>query len=162
MDRWPKKSRLLDRVREPAIWQIVIAHEMTMLNRFSSLILALVISGSMMAGTRGVQRGHVCEMAGMEGIVDMEAMPCCEQHQSASMESLYGSPEPCCVNVPPAPGSSGSTYNLRAPSFSVTVIHPAVAHSPLVLPQRRECPYSPRVFLPNLQASYIRNLALLI
>lgn len=135
---------------------------LTMLKRFSSLILALVIGGSVFAGTARVEDEHVCEMAGMEAMAGMETMPCCKKNQNAAVESESGTPEQCCVAIPPETGSRGTTFNLRAPSFSIAVIHPAVAGSPLALPKPYECFYSPHVFLPNLQASYIRNHSILI
>jgi len=133
-----------------------------MLKRFSSLILALVIGGSVMAGTARLRDEHVCQMAGMEGMPGMETMPCCKKNQSASVDSESGSPDQCCISIPQETGSSGTTFNLRPPSFSVAVIHPAIVQSPPIPPNPYECSYSPQVVLPNLQASYIRNLALLI
>jgi len=135
---------------------------LTMLKRFSSLILALVIGGSVFVGTARVQDEHVCEMAGMEAMPGMETMPCCKKNQNAAVESDSGPLEQCCVILPPETGSRGTTFNLRAPSFSIAVIHPAVVQSPLAGPKPYECSYSPPVFLPNLQASYIRNLSILI
>jgi len=133
-----------------------------MLKRLSSLILALVIGGSVFAGTARLTDEHVCEMAGMEAMPGRETMPCCKKHQSASVDSESGSQEQCCVNIPPETGSRGTTFNLRAPFFSIAVIHPALAQSPLAVPKPYECSYSPHVFLPNLQASYILNLSILI
>jgi hypothetical protein len=135
---------------------------LAMLKRFSSLMLALVIGGSVLSGTARPQDEHVCEMAGMEGMPGMETMPCCKKHDTQSLSSKSGSPGQCCVNIPQGPGSSGITFNLRLPSFSIAVIHPAVAQPPLAAPKPYECSYSSQVFLPNLQSSYIRNLSLLI
>ena len=131
-----------------------------MLKRFSSLILALLIGGSVMAGTTRLQDEHVCQMAGLEGMQGMETMPCCKKNQSASVDSE--STEQCCFSIPQETGSSGTTFNLQPPSFSVAVIHPAIVQSPLAAPKPYECSHSTEVFLPNLQASYIRNLSLLI
>ena len=133
-----------------------------MLKRFSSLILALVIGSSVLAGTARIEDEHACQMAGMEAMPGMETMPCCKKNRSASIVSEPDSPGSCCVNIPPEPGSSGTMFNLRPPSFSVAVIHPAIVQSPTIPPKPYECSYSPQVFLPNLQASYIRNLSLLI
>jgi hypothetical protein len=133
-----------------------------MLKRFSSLMLALAIGSSVMAGAARLHDEHVCQMAGMEAMPGMETMPCCKKNQSSSVESESGSREQCCVTTPQETGSSGTTFNLRPPSFSVAVIHPAVAQSPLTAPKPYERSHSTEVFLPNLQASYIRNLALLI
>ena len=133
-----------------------------MLKRFSSLILALVVGGSVMVATSRLKDEHVCQMAGMEGMPGMETMPCCKENPSASVDSESGSSEQCCISIPQETGSSGTTFNLRPPSFSVAVVHPAVLQSPLTAPKPYECSHSTKVFLPNLQASYIRNLSLLI
>ena len=133
-----------------------------MLKRFSSLILALMLGGSVLAGTARLHQEHACEMAGMEMMPGMETMPCCKEHQSRSVASESSSSEQCCFTIPQETGSSGTTFNLRPPSFSIAVIHPAVVRSPMTLPRPYECSYSTQVFLPNLQASYIRNLSLLI
>jgi len=135
---------------------------LTMLKRFSSLILALVIGGSVFAGTARLKDEHVCPMAGMEATAGMETMPCCLKNQSASVDSESGTQGECCINIPQETGSRGATFNLRPPSFSLAIIHPAVVQSPLAVPKPYECSYSPQVFLPNLQASYIRNLSILI
>ncbi len=133
-----------------------------MLKRFSSLILVLVIGGSVLAGMARLQDEHVCQMAGMEAMPGMETMACCAKNRSASVDSESGSPEQCCVAIPPETGSRGTTFTLRPPTFSVSVSHPALVQSPLVAPKPSESAYSPKVFLPNLQASYIRNLSILI
>ena len=160
-----------------------------MLKRFSSLILALVIGGSVLAGTARPQDEHVCQMAGMEMMPEhgadaggmemmlahgvdargmeampghgedtggMEMMPCCKKYKAQSVVSE------CCINIPQETGSSGTTFNLRPPSFSVAVIHPAIVQPPMTVPKPTECSYSTEVFLPNLQASYLRNLSFLI
>ena len=96
----------------------------------------------------------------MEGMPGMETMPCCKKHESVGSDS--GSREQCCVTIPQETGSSGTTFNVRPPSFSIAVIHPAIVQSPLAVPKPYECSYSTAVFLPNLQASYIRNHSFLI
>jgi hypothetical protein len=133
-----------------------------MLKRFSSLILGLMIGGSVMAGTPRLPDEHVCQMAGMEGMPGMGTMPCCKKHEIQSVSSESGSPEQCCVTLPQETGSRGATFNLRPLSFSVTANHPAVVQPPLAAPEPYECSSSTTLFLPNLQASYIRNLSLLI
>jgi len=133
-----------------------------MLKRFSSLILALLIGTSVLAGTARLHDEHVCQMADLAAMPGMETMSCCKKNQSASVDSESGPAEQCCVSIPPETSSRGATFNLRAPYFSIAVIHPAVVRSPLAAPKRTECSYSPLVFLPNLQASYIRNLVILI
>lgn len=131
-----------------------------MLKRLSSLVLVLVVGGSLLAGTARVRSEHVCKMADMENMPSMDTMPCCkEQAGVATAESDMGM---CCVTIPKAPGSSGTTFKLQPPSFSVAVVHPAIAPRPVMLPKRFECSNSNEVFLPNLQPSYIRNLSLLI
>ena len=156
-----------------------------MLKRFSSLILALVIGGSVLAGTVRPSNEHVCNMGmeltpvmempndlpslrpsheilrGME-IPDIETMPCCKKHATQAVSSEPGSPGPCCLNIPQEARSSGTAFKLRPPAFSIAVIHPAVMQSLTAAPKLYEWSYSPEVFVPNLQASYIRNLSLLI
>ena len=88
--------------------------------------------------------------------VGMEMMPCCKKHKIQSVISE------CCINIPQETGTSGATYNLRPPSSNVALVHPAVVESPLAAPKPYECSCSTEVFLPNLQASYIRNLSFLI
>ena len=133
-----------------------------MLKRVSSLILVLVIGSSVLAGTARLQEEHVCSMAGMEMMAGMEAMPCCKKHDTPSVVSESGPEGQCCFTIPQGPGSTATTFNLRPPSFNIAVIHPAIAQSSITEPKPYECSYSATVFLPNLQASYIRNLALLI
>ena len=133
-----------------------------MLKRFSSLIMALVIGGTVLAVPALRHDEHVCKMAGMEMMPGMETMPCCEKDGTQSAVSESGNMGVCCVTIPRAPGSSGTTFKLRPPSFSVAVVQPALVQSPVTLPKPYERPYSTQVFLPNLQASYLRNLSFLI
>jgi hypothetical protein len=169
-----------------------------MLKRFLSLILALVIGGSVLAVTVRPSNEHVCGMAGiaimpgaemdhgmelmpgmempaspslshsqemmtgMDMMPGMETMPCCLKHVAQSVSSQSGSQGLCCVNIPQETGSSGTTFNLRLPSFNVAVIHPAIVQPPIMAPRPYECSYSTELFLPNLQASYLRNLSFLI
>jgi hypothetical protein len=135
---------------------------LTMLKRSSSLILALMLGSSVMAGTACFRNKPVCEMADMDAMPGMETMPCCNENQGASIAGESGSPEQCCINTPQETGSRGATFNLSPPCFSVAIMHPAVVQSPLAAPKPYECSYSAHVFLPNLQASYIRNLSILI
>ena len=135
---------------------------LAMLKRFSSLILALVIGGSVLAGTPRLHDEHVCKMAGMEMTPGMETMPCCKKHETPSVMSESGSSGQCCATIPQETGSSGTTFKLRPPAFSIAIIHPVVVESPITALKPYECSYSAQVFLPNLQASYIRNLSLLI
>lgn len=86
----------------------------------------------------------------------METMPCCKKHKTQSVLSE------CCINIPQETGSSGTTFTLRPPSFSVAVIHPAIRQPPITAPKPYEFIYSTEVFLPNLQTSYLRNLSFLI
>lgn len=133
-----------------------------MLKRFSSLILALAIGGSLLAGTAKVRSEHVCPMASMEAMPGMETMSCCKNDEAQSVSSESGSQQECCVSVPQETGSSGTTFNVRPPSFSIAVIHPASAQSPPAAPKAYASSFAAEVYLPNLRASYIRNLALLI
>ena len=129
-----------------------------MLKRLSSLALVLLLGGSVLAGAAQVKSEQVCAMSGME-MPDMDVMPCCGEEQAKAtfeQDDMLN----CCIAIPPSPGSSGTTFKLRPPSFSFAVIHPAIAQAPIL--SRRHEHLSTQVFLPNLQASYIRNLSLLI
>ena len=132
-----------------------------MLKRLSSLVLMFVVGGSVLAGTARLHDEHVCKMAGMEMMPGMETMPCCKAERTQGDQSEVNTPE-CCVTETQESGPAGATFSPRPPSFSIAVIHPAIVQSPLTLPKPYECSYSTQVFLPNLQASYIRNLSLLI
>ena len=125
-----------------------------MVKRFSTLILALLLGGSALARTATRNGEHVCEKAAME------AMPGCEAHQSLYVLSESSSSEECCFITPQETGSRGTTFNLRAPSFSIAVVHPAVVQSPPPVLKAHQSSYS--AVLHDLQASYIRNLSLLI
>lgn len=126
-----------------------------MLKRFSSLALVLLLAGSIFAGAVQVRQEHVCAMAGME------TMPCCHEGQAQAPKLDHDDMLVCCIAIPPAPGSSGTTFKLSPPSFSVAILHPAVEQSPATQSTGQERP-SAQFFLPNLQATYIRNLSLLI
>lgn len=125
-----------------------------MLKRLSSLALVLLITGNVFAGAARVRDEHVCEMAGME------MMPCCHEGQAQAPKLDHDYMSVCCVAIPQAPGSSGTTFKLSPPSFSIAVLYPQLEHSPSIL-SRGEHP-SAQFFLPNLQTTYIRNLSLLI
>jgi hypothetical protein len=101
-------------------------------------------------------------MPGMQMMHGMETMPCCMKQAAQSVSSKSGSQGECCVNIPQETGSSGTTFILRPPSFSVAVIHPAIVQPPITVPKPTERSYSTELFLPNLQASYLRNLSFLI
>ena len=120
-----------------------------------------MLGGSVLAGTARLQKEHVCEMAGME-MPGMETMPCCKEHASPFVLSESNSSEQCCFTIPQETGSRGTTFNLRSPSFSIAVTHPAVVQPPLPALKPYERAYSTQVYLPNLQATYIRNLSFLI
>jgi len=132
-----------------------------MLKRLSSLILVLVVGGSVLAGPARLHDEHVCKMAAMETMPAPETMPCCKAEQ-AQEEKGKVTPHECCVIETQESGPSGSTFSPRPPSFSIAVVHPAIVQSPVTLPTPYEHPYSTQVFLPNRHASYIRNLSLLI
>ena len=129
-----------------------------MLKRFSSLILALLLGGSALAGAATRQGDHLCEMAGMAPAI--ETTPCCKEHESLFVLSEYESSDQCCFTTPQETGSRGTTFNLTARYFSIAVNHPAVEHSSLPVLKAHQSSYSQ--VLPNLQDSYIRNLSLLI
>ena len=82
-----------------------------MLKRFSSLILALVIGSSVLAGSARVQDEHVCQMAGTEMMpehgadaVGMEAMPNIEAMPGMEMMPEHGAD---AVGMEAMPGMEG-------------------------------------------------------
>lgn len=127
-----------------------------MLKRLSSLALILVLGGSVIAGVPLHLSEHACGMAGME------MMDCCQVAQMQQDTPETAAARLCCVINCSQPGPTGAQFTWRTPSFGVTTLPPAVAQSPIALlrpPGRRS---STQFYSPNLQASYIRNLSLLI
>lgn len=185
--------------------------------RLSSLMLVLMVGGSVFAGTVRLSGEHVCSMTGMmmpshmpaatgmksaemegmscadmpdmenmpemevsgtEGTADMDiadvevtpgvdmsgmlTMPCCKKDQIGAATEESSGMGVCCVTVPQEPGSTGTTFNLRSPSFNISISHPAIMQTPVTLLQPDPRPHVTQIFLPNLQASYVRNLSFLI
>jgi hypothetical protein len=151
----------------PALPSLSPSHEMMAGMDMAPALPTLPTSHEMMSGMEvppappSLSPSHEM-MPGMEIKPGMETMPCCQKHGAQSGSSEPPSPGRCCVNIPQGPGSSATIFNLSPPSFSIAVIHPAIVQSPLAAPKPYECSFSTEVFLPNLQATYIRNLALLI
>ena len=131
-----------------------------MLKRFSSLILALVLGGSALAGTATRQGGDPCEMEGMDMAPAIESTPCCKEHESLFILSQFRSSEQCCFTTPKETGFRETAFNLSARFFSIAVTYPQVEHTSLALLTPYRSVYSQ--VLPDLQHSYIRNLSLLI
>jgi hypothetical protein len=181
------------------------------LKRISSLVLVLVLGGSVFAGNVWQGSGHICKMmmpmilnmAHMRGMkvvgradsssmaapeleTDSGAISCGMEQMSemdipdseslsTDMAGLYTmssckvdaeaatelSNEQCCVTIPQETGPAGTTSNLR-PSSSIAIIHPALTQPPVFLPIQGTRPFVTQAFLPNLQATYIRNLSFLI
>ena len=128
-----------------------------MLKRLSSLVLILVLGGSALAGVPMHQNEPGCN-----GMAGMEMMDCCKMAQMQGNAPATIAARLCCMIDCQEPGPTGAQFNLRAPDFSVSPLPPAVMQSPGVLPIPLERPFSTPIYLPNLQASYIRNLSLLI
>lgn len=128
-----------------------------MLKRFSSLILALLLGGSALAGTATRQGGDPCEMDMAPAI---ETTPCCEEHESLIVLSPSRSWEQCCFTTPKETGVRETAFNLSARFFSIAVTYPEVVDSSLTQLTPHRSSYSQ--VLPDLQHSYIRNLSLLI
>ena len=128
-----------------------------MLKRFSSLILALLLGGSALAGT-AARDGEFCEIAGTAPSIDTTL--CSKEHGSLFILSQFRSSEQCCFTTPKETGFRETAFNLSARFFSIGVTYPEVEHSSLTLLTSYRSFYSQ--VLPDLQHSYIRNLALLI
>lgn len=133
------------------------------LNQSHEMTPGMEMMPGMEMPTASLSSNHSHEMMpGMEMMPGTETMPCCLKHGAQSVSSQSGSLGQCCVNIPQETGSSGTTFNLRLPSFNVALIHPAIVPPPITAPKPYECSYSTELFLPNLQASYLRNLSFLI
>ena len=128
-----------------------------MLKRFSSLILALLLGGSALAGTE-TRHGHFCEIAGTAPSI--ETTPCSKERESLFILGQVRSSEQCCFTTPKETGIRETAFNLNARFFSIAAPYLEVEHSsfPVLTPYRSL--YSQ--VLPDLQDSYIRNLSFLI
>lgn len=129
-----------------------------MLKRFSSLILALLLGGSALAGTATRHGEHFCELAGTAPVI--ETTSCSKEHERLFILSQFRSSEQCCFTTPKETGIRETAFNLNASYFSIAVTHQEVEHSSLTPLTPYRSSYSP--VLPDLQHSYIRNLSLLI
>jgi hypothetical protein len=130
-----------------------------MLKRLSSLILALLLGVTTLAGTATRHGDHLCEMAGTGMAPSVETIPSCTEHETGPIFSGSSSSE-CCFTSPPETGVRETAFNLNARHFSIAVTHPGVEHSPVTLVPPNRSPYSS--VLPDLQHSYLRNLSFLI
>ena len=131
-----------------------------MLKRFSTLILALLLGGSALAGTATRHGEYLCEMAAMEMAPATESIPSCKEHESLFVLSQLRSSAQCCFTTPKETGFRETAFNLSARILSITVSHPAVGHFSLPVLSPYQSSYSQ--VLPDRQHSYIRNLSLLI
>jgi hypothetical protein len=133
-----------------------------MLNRFTSIVLALVFVGSVTAGTRQALGTHVCPMAGIEMVDGMGKLPSCNREQGEAAIADSGDLGLCCFTIPTAPGSTETRFGLSPHSFSSAAVHPTIVQFPLAMLRLYECRDFTGVFIPNFQASYLRNLSFLI
>ncbi len=119
--------------------------------------------GMMDHGTMDHGTAHGIAAAGDHGpaMPSMEIMPCCRKHDGRSVSSESGYSVLCCVAVPRETVVRGRSFQLRPPVFSPAIL-PLNWQSPLPGRRTYDCSLSIQVFLPNLQGTYVRNLALLI
>lgn len=92
----------------------------------------------------------------------METMPCCWKDQIEAPIEMLGDSGLCCVTIPQEPGSTATTVNPRSCSYGKVITHPAIMQLPVSLPKPSARVPVTQLFLPNLQATYVRNLAFLI
>jgi len=125
--------------------------------------IAMMDDAAMDHGTMDHGTAHGIAAAGdhSPAMPSMEMMPCCEKHDARSVSSESGDTVLCCVAVPREAGVSGRSFQLRLPPFSPAIL-PLNWRSPLPGRSTSDCSLSIQVFLPNLQATYVRNLALLL
>lgn len=145
----------------------------------SNLATSMGIKGSPMEGMSCADMQNMgTEMSGSEDsadietldaeatpgmdLSDMDIMPCCKKDQMGAATEEPSGMGACCVSAPSESGSTTATFNLRAPSFSIAISHPALMQLPLMLVRPGTRPHVTQLFLPNLQASYVRNLSFLI
>jgi hypothetical protein len=95
-----------------------------MLKRCSSLILALVIGGSVLAGTVRPSDDHVCKMAGMEMMTAMQIPPA-SPSLSHSHEMMAGG------EMPPASPSLSHSHEMMAGGEMMPGMHMLTASSSL-------------------------------
>jgi len=98
--------------------------------------------------------GDMSEM----NVPDSETMPGCKDHAEAATEL---SDNECCVTIPNHSGSTVAISNVR-PSFSVAISCPVSTQAPVFPPRQGTRSFVVKLFLPNLQTTYIRNLSFLI
>ena len=110
----------------------------------------------MVAGMPMHQGEHGCGMAGMAG------MDCCQMAWMQDDAPATIAARLCCVIDCQEPGPTGGQVTLRSPDFIVTPLPPALLQPLAASLKPLERPFSTRIFSPNLQASYIQNLSLLI
>lgn len=91
-----------------------------MLKRFLSLILALVIGGSVLAGTVRPSNEHVCKMAGIEMMRGAETMV----HDMATMPGM---------RVPTASPSLSQSHEMM-PGMEMPPASPSLSHSHEMMP----------------------------
>jgi hypothetical protein len=130
-----------------------------MLKRLSSLILALLLGGTTLAGTATRHGEHLCEMAGTGMDPGVETTPCCTKHETGLVLSESRSSE-CCFTNTPENGVRETAFNVNARHFSIAVSHPETEHSSTTLVRPFRSSYEQ--VLPDLQHSYLRNLSFLI
>jgi hypothetical protein len=128
-----------------------------MLKVLTSVVLILVLAGSLVAGTPLGSHEHHCGMSGMDG------MDCCQKAGMATDAPDVQAARLCCaINCPqPGPVQNGQVKPQTAP-LAVVAEHPSAAQSPFTgfKPQAR--PQPARDHLSNSPPSYIRHLSLLI
>jgi hypothetical protein len=127
-----------------------------MLKFLTSIVMILVLAGSLFAGTPFGSHEHECGMRGMDG------MDCCQKAKLASdAPDVQAARLYCAVNCPqPGPVQNGQVKPQAAPL--AVAQRPPAAKTPLtgLQPQSRIRPA--RDLLSHSPPTYIRLLSLLI
>jgi hypothetical protein len=141
---------------------IVPILNMTHYQRFTSLVLLLVLGVSVASGVPLHYGRHECEM----GMTEMGGMmDCCQTAHLQRDTPEVRAARLCCAlhcaqSMPTEPTTTKDAP--RAPSLSLVLVHPAEIHSPMPLPDASRDLFSTHALLPTSQPAYIRHLALLI
>jgi len=128
-----------------------------MLKVLTSIVLILVLAGSLFAGTPIGAHERDCGMSGMDG------MDCCDKAGMASDAPDVQAARLCCaINCQqPGPVQNGEVKPQSAP-LAVVAEHPSAAQSPFTGLQPQSRPQPARDYLSNSPPTYIRHLSLLI
>ena len=134
----------------------VYSFNSAMVKHFSSLILILVLGGTVLAGLPLHHAEDSCSMSGMA------MQDCCKMAEGQTTSPEVVAARLFCVINCEQPGTTGAQFTWRAPIFKINSLPIALICSSIHFVHPLLRPTSTAVPRLNQQPSYIRNLALLI